>query len=139
MKPDLGPRLLLRSDSDPGVPCPAAASVAPIHGGRRLGAVPSRYQGPNSHLAGLPRRRLRRPGRTLLHQTHREGGGSLPPDPRFSLPFLLDVVACRFRFFEKRWNLEHWFCGGRGILSLDRPWCSMMGSVICSFSTITSS
>lgn len=37
-------------------------------------ALPSGHQGPRSGVARLPRRRLLRPGREILHQAHRERG-----------------------------------------------------------------
>lgn len=39
-----------------------------------VGAVPPGHQGPRPGVARLPRRCLRRPGRALLHQAHRERG-----------------------------------------------------------------
>ena len=44
------------------------------HGGRGVRALPSGHQGPRPRLARLPRRRLRAPGRALLHQAPRQGG-----------------------------------------------------------------
>ena len=44
------------------------------HGGRGVRALPAGHQGPRPRLARLPRRRLRAPGRALLHQAPRQGG-----------------------------------------------------------------
>ncbi|KAG2591467.1 hypothetical protein PVAP13_5NG484816 [Panicum virgatum] len=43
-------------------------------GGRGVRALPAGHQGPRPRLARLPRRRLRAPGRALLHQAPRQGG-----------------------------------------------------------------